>query len=248
MSHGQILQNVLSILNIGLQNCALTREKGSDELEKKLKSCTSMAAVRELGQKDPDVKEQWETTIEPVRRIVENRFRRLTLKDEPFQVLDPLPDAEVDYLSRHLSFLFPGLDKDKLVKSSTMRVKAYTEWVQKHCRQRQYVFQIRKCDDPECCSPPVKHREWLPDPMLQDNGDHYKAFNDVFGTDTNENDRPTLVKPVDNAPGETSTKRDLKKKDNVDPLVNIVPDDEALNGDSFTFTGQNARVTVICRV
>lgn len=129
-------ERVMSILNIGLQNCALTREKGSDELEKMLKSCTSMAAVRELGQKDPDVKEQWETTIEPVRRIVENRFRRLTLKDEPFQVLDPLPDAEVDYLSRHLSFLFPGLDKDKLVKSSTMRVKAYTEWVQKHCRQR----------------------------------------------------------------------------------------------------------------
>jgi len=61
-------ERVVSILNIGLHNCALTREKGSDELEKKLKSCTSMAAVREIGQTDPDVKKHWETLIEPVRR------------------------------------------------------------------------------------------------------------------------------------------------------------------------------------
>jgi hypothetical protein len=158
------------------------------------------------GKLEKKIQIKWETLIEPVRRVVENRFCRITLKEEPFQVLNPLPENEIDYLTRHLSYLFPNLDKNNLVNSKTNKMQEYIDWVEKHCRQWQYSFQIRKCVDPECCSPLTKPREWLPDPMLQDNGEHYKDLKDVFGIDTSETDKPTLLKPSDNV-GEISTKR-----------------------------------------
>lgn len=68
-------ERVMSILNIGLQNCALSREKASTELEYKW---TSMKSIRSKHQ---EIGEELETSIEPVRRTMKNRIRKLALKD-----------------------------------------------------------------------------------------------------------------------------------------------------------------------
>ncbi|KAH3781540.1 hypothetical protein DPMN_159371 [Dreissena polymorpha] len=47
---------------------------------------------------------------------------------------------------------YPGLNVDKLVKKHTRKVESYISWVDKHCRQRHYAFQIRKCEDADCCT------------------------------------------------------------------------------------------------
>lgn len=83
-----------------------------------------------------------------------------------------------------MNYLFPGMDTSKLVKSHTKNIDAYNVWLDKHCRQRQHVFQIMKCDDPECCAPSL----WLPDLVLSDDGQHFKTFSEVYGTDTNDSD------------------------------------------------------------
>lgn len=39
--------------------------------------------------------------------------------------------------------------------------------------------------------------QWLPDPVLNETKDHYKSYNEVKGTETNESDRPSLkAKPI----------------------------------------------------
>lgn len=69
-------ERVMSILNIGLHNCALSREKkGSTELEYK---CPSMKSIKSKHQ---EIVEELETSIEPVRRTMKNRIRKLALKD-----------------------------------------------------------------------------------------------------------------------------------------------------------------------
>lgn len=112
--------------------------------------CTSMESIRSKHQ---EIGEEWEASIMPVRRTMENRFRKLALKDQTFQIMCPMQENEIDYLSRHIDVMFPNMDKTKLVKSHTSKVKEYNEWVDVHCRLRHYSFQIRKCDDIECCSP-----------------------------------------------------------------------------------------------
>ena len=64
-----------------------------------------------------------------------------------------------------------------------------------HCRARHYTFQIRKCDKPDCCLPAEVPKEelcWLPDPVLDDSGCHFKPYEDVKSCPTTEDHRPSL--------------------------------------------------------
>lgn len=59
------------------------------------------------------------------------------------------------------------------------------------CLERHYSFQIRRCKDINCCSPIEKVWEWLPDPVEDASGNHYKKFEDFLGHVTDEKDRPS---------------------------------------------------------
>lgn len=114
-------ERIMSILNLGLQNCAF--ECGDDEGE--FKSCSSMTQIRDHIEKKPQSKETWVSSVEPVQSTINKRFRRLTLKDKPFSCIDPLTDEEINIFKRHLRELFPELDLTKLVKSHTKSVERY---------------------------------------------------------------------------------------------------------------------------
>ena len=70
-----------------------------------------------------------------------------------------------------------------------------------HCCQiRHYSFCIKKCGSSECeiCKPVrmdserFKSIHFLPDPVMGSD-DHYVPFTDVYGTDTSENECPSLI-------------------------------------------------------
>ena len=253
-------ERVMSILNLGLQNVSLQREKGSERVEAVLRQCGSMADIRSKI----DVKPDWFGLLEPVQRIIRNRFCRLKLKDEPFQAIDPLSDEEIDLMKRHLRELFPGLDLSKLLKSTTRKNIHYQEWIRRHCKETQYAFQIRKCDDRSCCLEPRLPAEqlfWLPDPVEDDSNEgHYKAYSVVKGVATTEADRPSLkfgvkknlkaAQKETQAPGtpqvvRAESENDADKRDQVreeDPVTFAdVPD-----FDPTICSAQNARSFVVC--
>ena len=66
------------------------------------------------------------------------------------------------------------------------------------CRQRHYFFEVKKCGKDDCslCLPvrlPKEEFEKIkpfPDPMIKDDG-HYKSFEEVYGTETSEECRPS---------------------------------------------------------
>ena len=60
-------ERVMSILNLGLRNCATARETCDDEIEQKLKKCSSMDALRDL--KDLNIEKSWLISIQPVQKI-----------------------------------------------------------------------------------------------------------------------------------------------------------------------------------
>ena len=74
-------ERLMAIWNIALQNCALERSFSTEEIEESLRKCNSMAAVGNV--KLPQVQLQWlESMKEPIE-IVQNRFKRMALKEEP---------------------------------------------------------------------------------------------------------------------------------------------------------------------
>ncbi|XP_063063591.1 uncharacterized protein LOC134456088 [Engraulis encrasicolus] len=174
---GQSWQNpverVMAVLNIGLQNCALERVQMSAEIEGLLKRCGSMADIRKASEKNPGLVQAWSTSIAPVLDTVAGRYSRLKLKEEPITILDAVTDGEENSVMEAITALFPGINPATVTKQQAEKDAAFSSWVAKHCRQRQYLFQIRKCGDPECCSAPVLPPErltWLPDPMPDDTG------------------------------------------------------------------------------
>ena len=193
-------ERIMSVLNYGLQNCATERARLDEESEKILKRCNSMAELRTAAVKQPQLVEKWKESVEPVQALVQNRFLRLKLKEEPITVTDPATSEEIDVLKRHLRELFPDLDLLKLQKVHTNKSQSYISWKANHCLETQYTFQIRKCSDEQCCLPPTCDKEllnWLPNPMLDETGEHYKDYDVVKNEQTSECDRPSskLSKP-----------------------------------------------------
>ena len=150
-------ERVMRILNLGLQNCALERNPDDDLFSR----ANSMSQIRDLVFKSPELKQKWVSSIEPVQALIEGRFRRLSLKGEPFQVVAPATDDDLDLIKRQLRELFPEMDLSKLQKQHTSRVASYQRWLEGHCRQRQYSFQIKKCNDQACCLAPTTPPELL---------------------------------------------------------------------------------------
>lgn len=161
---------------------------------------------------------------------------RLKLKEEPFQVIDPVSEGDIDIMQRHLRELFPTLDTGKLQKVHTSKNQEYVQWVSDHCRERHYIFQIRKCQNPACCSPSKSDQiAWLPDPMLDDSGEHYLKYETVKNMDTTELARPSIkAKNPQNQKG---------KKRQTTPNVCEGNESEYY---SHLYTTQNARAYVEC--
>lgn len=176
------------------------------------------------------------------------------------QAVDPLSDQEVDIMKRHLRELFPDLDLSKLQKMHTKKVESYNRWIEKHCKISQYVFQIKKCSDEQCCSGSVLPREeltWLPDPIIEENGEHYKPYSEVNGQDTTEADRPSLkerkvTKKATKNQGLPNVKQTLENKDDMALPVNQEDEDTSTEllevpvADSYLCMIQNSRFICIC--
>ena len=235
------VERVMSVLNIGLQNCALEREKMEDEKEALVKRCSSASEVRKLAVKSPEIETNWKDSIRPVKEVIAQRFQRLKLKDDPITVINTVTSEEEDMLKRHLKALFPSMDLEKLQKAHTDKNAEYQLWKQKHCFETNYTFQVRKCNSEECCPPkllPDEELYWQPEPVLDHSGNHFKPFELLKGTEPTEADRPSLQSKVKRVPAATTSKQ-------TEPTE---PDTAPTPGDNICIpqTIQNAQATATC--
>ena len=250
-------ERIMSILNIGLQNCATERKRVDENNEAAIKKCGSMAELREAVKKTPTIKEAWADSVKHVQDTFSGRFKRLALKEEPFTVLDPVKDEEIDNIKSRLGELFPEIDFTKTQKAHITKLKRFQEWKRMHTRERHYCFQIRKCEDETCCSPRQLDPEklsWLPDPVLNDHGDHYLPFGVVKDKET-EDGRPSQ-KQTSTSTKKTSNvqKRGTPGEDQAssqDQSQSTAGDEREPNQDTskkstITFSTQNARATAEC--
>ena len=88
-------------------------------------------------------------------------------------------------------------DRSKKVLSKKVKLQQFMDHC---CHVRHYVFGIKKCGSSSCsiCRPPRLPPEVfatihnLPDPHKDPSSEHYKAFNNMYGAMTTEQDRPSL--------------------------------------------------------
>ena len=130
--------------------------------------------------------------------ILESRTKRMLFKDVPFKTFKVSEDELSTFIESSASIdptLPTKIASKKLGKADLISCTTYHEFLRTHCKEGEYVFQIRKCSDVLCCSgqgssdPP----NWLPSPIPSDaDANHYKKLAEVLGNDPNDDWVPSI--------------------------------------------------------
>ena len=192
----------MSVLNLGMQSVGLARRQLEQDVETEIQRCTTMSQIRELALKKPSIKESLLDAVSPVKLTLADIAQRLELKGRKFSVGTAASEAEISDLWSQLKEIDPEFDLSPTDKIPRKKVTQNLQAFLKHCcRERHYFFDIKKCGDSACaiCKPPrlppdlFSKLEHFPDPMPGQDG-HYKRFEEVCGTSTVEEHRPSLQK------------------------------------------------------
>ena len=130
-SYLNIVERIMSILNIGFQNVALERsEVPSDE---EIKKCKNLSDLRSK----PGIKKDCQTSVALLINTLEQRISRLALKDEPFNVSIILDYIFFCYCDTTYENLFPQITalraerKVELLKYSVILINGKNKYVEK---------------------------------------------------------------------------------------------------------------------
>ena len=93
------VERVMSVLNLGLQNLALSRPALSEEFEKKLKACNSMAEIRAL-KNAAGFLDEFSSRIDAVKDIIKQRFERLEWSGRPIVVYSAGGDKDLEEVNK----------------------------------------------------------------------------------------------------------------------------------------------------
>ena len=90
-SYTNIVERIMSILNIGFQNTAL--ERSTTSFDDTINTCKNLEQLRK---REGEIKEDWQQSIKTVIDILKGRTERLSLKEVPFKCHTPATDEEID--------------------------------------------------------------------------------------------------------------------------------------------------------
>ncbi len=104
-----------------------------------------------------------------------------------------------------------SLQQDSLQKKALVKAKDFQNFMEAHSHRSAYAYQLHKCSLDTCAycsSHPVRMPLeefnslcYLPLPILDDSGQHFRPFGEVYGQLPSDKDRPSLghTKNVDDA-------------------------------------------------
>ena len=79
-SYVNIVERIMSMLNIGFQNVSLEREES--ESDEEIRKCKDLSELRQK----PTIKDDWQKSVQPLVKLLTEIPKRLALKDVPFKV------------------------------------------------------------------------------------------------------------------------------------------------------------------
>ncbi|PKC10764.1 hypothetical protein RhiirA5_413972 [Rhizophagus irregularis] len=195
-------ERIMSILNLGLQGIALKRDQMSPESEALFDTANTLDDIRNKAQESNKLESELKESIANVQNILNNRTERLLLKEKKFKCNDLANEEAITELFGSICDIDPTLTIEETTQAQIHRHSALIKFMDAHCRTRAYSFQIKKCNNITCsyCKPirlpssVFNNLNFLPDPIpSRDNTDHYMPFQNVYGTETTEEYRPTYM-------------------------------------------------------
>ena len=138
-------------------------------------------------------------SVAHVKSMLVMLLERLELKK--FSSFAPSTEDDIHAMWSGLLIVDSALQKDESLTKNLPSKQGLVAFLKHCCTRRHYSFQIKKCGSDACdiCKPINLPKEVfdslivLPDPVPCEDG-HYKTLEELFGTETDRNHRPSLQK------------------------------------------------------
>ena len=122
----------------------------------------------------------------------------LKIKEEKIKIGEPAKDKEMLAMFDYIHVIDSDISLHKLTKVDLKKKVSLNEFMKTHSRQSHYVFQVKKCVNPNCsyCSEhPIQSTpeqfsslHYLLLPLLDDSKESYLPFEKVYGKEPSDKD------------------------------------------------------------
>ena len=200
-----IVERVMSTLNLALMNIALARKELPQDQERLIHNKKTLTEVREVLVRYPEVNKSLVDSMQQVLCTLSQRFSSMEVKGEPIGITQACSDNDMKQFWEQLFEIQPNLSYEninKKVLSEPVNIHIQ-QFMASHCSITKYLFQVKKCLSENCLyctSHPVrlpmehfKQLSFVPLPLLD--GEKYSPFADLYGKDVDESDCPS-TKPA----------------------------------------------------
>ena len=168
--------------------------------EAAISTCNSISQLINLSLKKDEIVRTVLDSIEPVKDLLTNIFRRLELHDRNFLMYPSASEEEMIEMWSVLKSVDPSLEYSNVYRQASLKKLVQLDtFLQHSCQSRHYSFSIKKCGITDCtiCKPvrmPLdifNNIHHLPDPVPSEDG-HYTPFSEVYESSTTEQHRRSM--------------------------------------------------------
>ncbi|GMH39475.1 hypothetical protein BSKO_07373 [Bryopsis sp. KO-2023] len=139
------VERCMSVLNMGLQNVALARNRLENEVfERQMHSAHSMAGIRDLCASVDGFEEQYLEAVSPALKFVDESFSKLEWTGTPVQCLAPAKSEEVSSLMNEIRELMSIDDPTKVSSKALLANKFLQSIMKEHVFESDYMLVIKK--------------------------------------------------------------------------------------------------------
>ncbi|RIA99900.1 hypothetical protein C2G38_2236715 [Gigaspora rosea] len=182
-------EQVMSTLNLGLQGVALKRDSMSIESETLFGMVNTLGDICKKAQESSKLESELKKSITSIQEMLNSRTERLRLKNNKFRCYSPASQDAITEVFESIFRIDPTLKIEETKQKQIHQHPTLIEFIDTHCQTRAYSFQPIRLPIHE-----FNTLSFLPDPIpSKDNTDHYAAIQDVYGTKTTEEYRPTYM-------------------------------------------------------
>ena len=162
-----------------------------------LKSCNNMKQICLFAEQVPELKDAMADSLEAAKTLLYSPFRKLKLKDEQVHEFYASSDHDIDTFWEEITRMDEILTQKDTTTKLLLPKKKLQDFFNGHCKCRHYMFSVMKWSDISClvCKPPrlpvdvFQPLHHILDPVP--NGDDYKDFAALYGTETSEQHKPS---------------------------------------------------------
>ena len=181
-----------------------------EEAESIVKGKKTMAEVRKVVEKNPNLGKQLQESLSQPKDTLSSCFASMKLKDEPIRVFNGAPDIDIQTVFKQLHYIDSNLQMGNLTKEVLEAFTPMKNFLSEHSYSANYSFQLKKCSSLTCfyCNMSDKPRlpqdifsslSWLPLHLLDATKEHYQAFDSVYGKPVSSQDQPSLQSKFDDS-------------------------------------------------